>query len=159
MKSKSIIDIISQYERICLNSNESNWEDVARSIAMRYIWNIKHTEFNKTLYKSIINYPHNKSDGKVCKKYIKEFEALNRQYFKTKVSKDIYMRPTERVWVVSVDKTYNTYNMYTTHKVFRNQQTAQDYYTDLLLYYPSAKVRICCEGEETMDYRPFRKSF
>ena len=94
-----------------------------------------------------------KSDGKVCKKYIKEFEALNSQYFKTKVLKYIYMRPTERVWVVSVDNMYNTY------KVFRNQQTAQDYYTDLLLYYPSAKVRIYCEGEETMDNRPFRKSF
>lgn len=153
MKSKSIIDIISQYERICQYSNSSNWEDVARSIAVRYIWNIKHTEFNKTLYKSIMNYPHHKSDGKVYKKYIREFEALNSQYFKTKVLKYIYMRPTGRVWVVSVDNMYNTY------KVFRNQQTAQDYYTDLLLYYPSAKVRICCEGEETMDNRPFRKSF
>ena len=153
MKSKSIIDIISQYERICQYSNRSNWEDVARSIAVRYIWNIKHTEFNKTLYKSIMSYPHHKSDGKVYKKYIREFEALNSQYFKTKVLKYIYMRPTERVWVVSVDNMYNTY------KVFRNQQTAQDYYTDLLLYYPSAKVRIYCEGEETMDNRPFRKSF
>ena len=70
MKSKSIIDIISQYERICQHSNSSNWEDVARSIAVRYIWNIKHTEFNKTLYKSIMSYPHHKSDGKVYKKYI-----------------------------------------------------------------------------------------
>ena len=136
MKSKSIIDIISQYERICQYSNESNWEDVARSIAMRYIWNIKHTEFNKALYKSIMNYPHHKSDGKVYKKYIREFEALNSQYFKTKVLKYIYMRPTERVWVVSVDNMYNTY------KVFRNQKAAQDYYTEKKKKNPRAKLRI-----------------
>ena len=131
-RTKSIKDIIEQVGRI-EGTNDSRRER-ARIIAQRYIYNIQLTENCKRWMTEIYGLPK-KANGEIYKRFNQRWVDLSNLILDFQVPAYVYMRPTRKMWVVD-----GCHNYQSVYEVFKDEERARNYYTDLLVKYPNGEV-------------------
>ena len=141
-RAKSIKDIIEQVGRI--ERTNSNWGEKARIIAQKYIYNIQLTENCKRWMTEIYGLPK-KTNGEIFKRFNQRWADLSNLILDFQVPAYVYMRPTRKMWVVD-----GWHNYQSVYEVFKDEERARNYYTDLLVKYPNGEVNCYEVGIETI---------